>query len=194
MGYDLVSYNGEELNMGRAWPGMLDLARTYGWEPRGTTQSKEIIAGMPNPAAGQPWSGGYLSNDYQTVSDADAFALRDALQRAKTALEPAQRKSARIRAMAGSNPVRAASAPSAANVSALCHAWQALPAGRRWHAAGCCRPTSPIYHGATSFPLHDGLARGLAGSSAKRLFSRPSCSRCRWSCHSQGAGHGAKWI
>ena len=94
----LMSYDGEELNMGRAWPGMLDLARTYGWEPCGTTQSKEIIRGLANPAAGLPWSGGYLSNDYQTVSEADAFALRNALQRAKAAIEPAQRKSARTRA------------------------------------------------------------------------------------------------
>jgi hypothetical protein len=97
MGFDVVSYDGEELNMGRAWPGMLDLARTYGWEPCGTTQSKEIIRGLPNPVAGQPWSGGYLTNEYQTVSDADAFALRDALQRAKAAIEPVQGKSARIR-------------------------------------------------------------------------------------------------
>jgi hypothetical protein len=55
MGYDLKSYDGEELNMGMWWAERLDLARTYGWEPCGTT----------NPAADLPWSGGYLSNDYQ---------------------------------------------------------------------------------------------------------------------------------
>ena len=53
-----------------AWGDALELALLAGWEPAGT----ELPA---NPR----WSGIYNSNDYQTVTAADARALADALDR-----------------------------------------------------------------------------------------------------------------
>jgi hypothetical protein len=90
------------------WPEMLALAQTYGWKPAGTTYPKAPLEGCEPDASGcrwlvyegQPQNGGYLGNDFQHVSDADAFAMRDALQRAKDAIEAQARHQRRAQAKA----------------------------------------------------------------------------------------------
>jgi hypothetical protein len=61
------------------WPELLDLARLYGWDPTGTA--------APGAGSGEPWSGGYLSNDHQGVSTPDAAGLADAIEQALLDLE-----------------------------------------------------------------------------------------------------------
>jgi hypothetical protein len=59
------------------WSKVLQLARLYGWRPLGT-RLEEDSEGKP---VGD-WAGGYDSNDFQTVTAADARHLAGALERA----------------------------------------------------------------------------------------------------------------
>ena len=93
MGYDLISLNptvkpegqddthendyyrliiGDEAYFNiHAWPLLLKLAMTYGWQPLGTELSGE-----------SNWDGTYFSNDLQIVTAEDAAALANALETA----------------------------------------------------------------------------------------------------------------
>jgi len=63
------------------WGMVLDLAQRHGWQPAGTA------APAYYQAAGDPdWSGGYLSNDGQTVTAEDARAIAGALEKALAAM------------------------------------------------------------------------------------------------------------
>jgi len=93
MGYDLISLNPTVKPEGQddtlennyyrriigdnayfnihAWPLLLKLAMTYGWQPLGTELSGE-----------SNWDGTYFSNDLQIVTAEDAAALANALETA----------------------------------------------------------------------------------------------------------------
>jgi hypothetical protein len=58
------------------WAELLKLARLYGWKPAGTLPAE---AADPDEAAA--WDGNYVLNGNQRVTDADACALADALER-----------------------------------------------------------------------------------------------------------------
>jgi len=71
MGMDLEGEGGSfHFNIFQ-WSAVLVLAQSNGWEPAGT-----VLAQEPD------WSGGYGTNDGQTVPAADAGQLADALERA----------------------------------------------------------------------------------------------------------------
>jgi hypothetical protein len=73
MGVDLCSESGDDTSFGyMGWSMVLELARQYGWQPRGT----EPPEGLDNPGE---WNGEYESSDGQRVSAVDAAALADAL-------------------------------------------------------------------------------------------------------------------
>lgn len=61
-----------------AWISCLWIARSFGWEPEGTTQENDLC---------NKWDGTYFTNDYQSVSDKDAKNLSIALNRAIYAFE-----------------------------------------------------------------------------------------------------------
>jgi hypothetical protein len=82
MGYDLHNAHRDMRFTGAAWGALLHLAQQYGWEPAGT---EAPTWSLNEEEAGQPWadwSGSYLCNDYQMVTDADAGQLAAALERA----------------------------------------------------------------------------------------------------------------
>ena len=54
----------------------LELARRYGWQPRGTRPPETFNSYLLNA----DWFGTYLTNDGQTVTAEDACALADALE------------------------------------------------------------------------------------------------------------------
>ena len=58
------------------WVAVLDLARTYGWEPAGTT--------LPGPK-NEGWRGDYDTNDGALVDQADAAAMAARLEQAEQA-------------------------------------------------------------------------------------------------------------
>src|SRR5688500_15058490 len=57
------------------WHKLIELAQEYGWQPAGTQLDEE------------GWSGTYLSNDGQIVTQSDALALGNALSAAAAQLE-----------------------------------------------------------------------------------------------------------
>ena len=57
------------------WHKLIELAQEYGWQPAGTQRDEEN------------WSGTYLSNDGQSVTQSDALALGNALNAAAAQLE-----------------------------------------------------------------------------------------------------------
>ncbi|MBL8822428.1 MAG: hypothetical protein JNJ77_07570 [Planctomycetia bacterium] len=57
------------------WHRLLSVAERYGWEPAGTVIAEE-------EAQQSDWNGSYWSNDFQTVTAADAEQLGAALERA----------------------------------------------------------------------------------------------------------------
>lgn len=66
------------------WESYLNLALKTGWQPSGTLaplflELLEDGTGVALPA--EDWEGGYLSNNLQTVSDQDAAAMAEALER-----------------------------------------------------------------------------------------------------------------
>ncbi len=78
MGMDLSGAGGEFRWNFFSWPRLLQIAEEYGWEPAGTTVDPHDEEEMPHGR----WSGGYTSNDAQTVTAEDARNLADALERA----------------------------------------------------------------------------------------------------------------
>jgi hypothetical protein len=92
MGFDLRGAGGVLHLNWSGWFYCLRVARAFGWEPAGTEEPKltmydpdgRLVAVTSN---GQKWDGGYFTNDYQAVTDADAKALAAALDRAITAVE-----------------------------------------------------------------------------------------------------------
>ncbi len=60
------------------WQKVLELARLYGWEPVGTLQPPE----WESPESGDPWAGRYDMYLGERVSDTDASAMANALERA----------------------------------------------------------------------------------------------------------------
>lgn len=79
MGYDLVNQSTEiSRKLSRqSWAKALELARSYGWQPRGTRPP----ALYDFRALGAEWSGSYLTNDGQIVKAEDARLLAAALER-----------------------------------------------------------------------------------------------------------------
>lgn len=100
MGYDLISINRPDNSSDRKinsalsrdienndpfkerfnifqWPRLLDLARSYGWQPLRTQCTKKYAEENPND-----WNGSYSSNDGQLVTAEDALALAEALEKA----------------------------------------------------------------------------------------------------------------
>jgi hypothetical protein len=91
MGFDLISLNptGQVLEADNAyeigdiayfrvgtWGSLLRMAYSYGWEPAGT---------QPGPVYGDSdrlWDGDYFTNSGQVLTNEDAAALADALERA----------------------------------------------------------------------------------------------------------------
>ena len=70
MGFDLMSRHGGESLPIWAFPRALEVAEAFEWKPEGTIW-KDC-----------PGRGGYLSNDFQRVTDSDAKALALGLRRA----------------------------------------------------------------------------------------------------------------
>lgn len=85
MGLDLTSESGAEIRFGgTAWMLYLNLAKAYGWVPRGTLPPPDL--------RGRPWGGEYDSSDGQIVTKEDAGALGAALERALAAPDRAQKE------------------------------------------------------------------------------------------------------
>ncbi len=79
MGIDLIGHGGACFRS-YGWHACLDLALAFGWQPAGTVAWHEYT-GPPSK-----WDGGYLTDDFQIVTDYDAKALAAALRRALSAL------------------------------------------------------------------------------------------------------------
>jgi hypothetical protein len=75
VGYDLANSSGgyHQWNV-LGWWNVLNLARIYGWMPRGTEPPAQ-------PSDLTPWDGNYFRNEGQRVSAEDAAAIADALNR-----------------------------------------------------------------------------------------------------------------
>lgn len=70
MGMDLEGQNLRYFRFGMlGWANVLDLAQSYGWQPRGTVLKIDNL-----------WKGGYSTNDGQTVTEEDARAMAEALR------------------------------------------------------------------------------------------------------------------
>jgi hypothetical protein len=77
MGMDILGRGWDFSCSAAFWAECLAVAQACGWEPAGT------IAPAPCHQGGnRAWNGGYRSNDYQEVTDADARAFSAALYRA----------------------------------------------------------------------------------------------------------------
>jgi hypothetical protein len=92
MGVDLFGHGGASFNW-HGWRYLLDVAMAFGWEPAGTAPPPaysfadgKIIDPAWDDASQGPWDGGYFTNDFQSVTDADADALAGALFRALDAV------------------------------------------------------------------------------------------------------------
>lgn len=82
MGMDLMGFGTTEHLSQSFWLAVLEMASSFGWEPAGT---------RPQDAFDDEWDAmNYWSNDYQEVSDADAKALGEALNRALMAMRTKQ--------------------------------------------------------------------------------------------------------
>jgi hypothetical protein len=77
MGFDLSGEGGYFRAGIMSWSPLLEAAEAFGWQPAGTLPPRE-----PEDFPPDKWSGGYHSNDYQAVTDADARNLAKALRRA----------------------------------------------------------------------------------------------------------------
>jgi hypothetical protein len=102
MGMDLLGNHGDERFSAEVWSNCLERAIQFGWQPEGTAAP---------PAWSWPgewkWDGGYLSNDYQRVTDRDARALGKALLLAIDALSAranVQKRRAQIRLVSPIQP------------------------------------------------------------------------------------------
>jgi hypothetical protein len=107
MGYDFHNNKGGYFSLNVwAWPTVVELAQMYGWNPAGTEPpagppegvevvridlaDAQVIGNIKHPHThptdeyrqSKSWAGGYFSNDWQYVTEADALALAAALERA----------------------------------------------------------------------------------------------------------------
>src|SRR5262249_36635501 len=93
MPYELDGPGGAFDFSGPAWGAVFRLARMHGWEPEGTTLTRDsafLMAGACDPQeqdrvlaeeqAG--WNGNYVMSQMQLVSGRDAASMADALERA----------------------------------------------------------------------------------------------------------------
>jgi len=79
MGYDLRNELGHEMGFNMsAFCNLLFLAEQYGWKPAGT----RAPAHFDLDTWRRPWDGNYTSNDDQVVTNSDALAMAEALERA----------------------------------------------------------------------------------------------------------------
>jgi hypothetical protein len=76
---DLVGAGGYFMMSSRTWQNVLELARTYGWQPAGT----EPPDGLPRL---EPWSGEYGAHSGQRVTVEDTRSLAAALERVAAAI------------------------------------------------------------------------------------------------------------
>jgi hypothetical protein len=72
----------------QSWTKALELARLYGWKPKGTQPPREHDFSKLSA----DWSGTYLTNDGQLVKAEDAFSLAWALERALEKIPDTNRK------------------------------------------------------------------------------------------------------
>jgi len=70
--YDLFNDNSEISFNFIDWQNILELAKQYGWSPKGTSPS--------NFTLGDNWKGGYFSNDWRYVLPDDAINIGKALE------------------------------------------------------------------------------------------------------------------
>jgi hypothetical protein len=97
MGVDLSGKHGSQSYNWWAWRDLLEMARSNGWKPVGTTTADD-----------PDWNGDYFSNDGQRVTDDDAHAIADALSVAvRDAFEPSS--------IAGDSSGQSAANPSQSN-------------------------------------------------------------------------------
>ena len=86
MGVDLYR-RGASLSMDwDTWRSCFRIASAFGWSPAGTAPPDDFdeVRRAANPTV--KWDGGYFSNDYQRVTDADAKDFAAALFRALRAV------------------------------------------------------------------------------------------------------------
>jgi hypothetical protein len=98
MGMELVRGN-EICNVSATfWEECLELAIAFGWRPAGTLYAIAdlcLLDDRPDVRAAEEarrereWGGWYISNDWQRVTDVDAWALAASLSRAIAAIERA---------------------------------------------------------------------------------------------------------
>jgi hypothetical protein len=92
MGIELVRSNeicGLSVTM---WHECLELAKAFGWKPAGTRHPiTDLSSSKSTPEEKtrrqREWEGGYTTNDWQRVTDVDAYAMAMALYRAIAARE-----------------------------------------------------------------------------------------------------------
>ena len=89
MGYDLRNKQGDYFGANiDAWDHLAEAALAFDWKPAGTLHPTDNeLSGEPLERFEARWIGGYLSNDYQRVTDEDARELAAALRRAIAAAE-----------------------------------------------------------------------------------------------------------
>src|SRR5436309_3434459 len=68
----------------RCWSDVFDLAAANGWVPAGTRPCQQVAADGQwlSPEQHESWCGTYFTNDGQVVTEADAAAMAEALDRA----------------------------------------------------------------------------------------------------------------
>ena len=87
MGYDLQSKHDYFSATNGNWDYLTETALAFGWQPAGTVYPIHNEDGGKSYEAGETWSGGYFTNDFQRVTDNDARELAAALRRAIAAAE-----------------------------------------------------------------------------------------------------------
>ncbi|MCO6453476.1 MAG: hypothetical protein J5I90_22030 [Caldilineales bacterium] len=99
MTFELVNVNGDEVGYTRfsrlQWMYILDLACEYGWVPKGTAPPEKWDTNDPQRDSPlPPWEGTYFSNDRQIVTEDDALALAEALNKAIAPMPDSDKKEA----------------------------------------------------------------------------------------------------
>ena len=106
MGFDLKNRRGLDFRFSVwEWRAALELARDFGWKPEGTLPPidydpasygafnvTDVMSGqridfdVADDVSNDKWSGTYSTNDGQIMSDTDAAAMADALEKALVAI------------------------------------------------------------------------------------------------------------
>lgn len=87
MGYDLTNAKNDEFHFNiHSWSPIFQMGMAAGWQPAGTLAPAPFVDEDTGETLGvwddDEWDGTYFSNDRQRVTDADARAWADALERA----------------------------------------------------------------------------------------------------------------